>query len=419
MSLYATNVDDIYRPSFFELVAANRLVPSLQPAVRHCINILSRHLPFSLSAYHPEAFYLLLFALQRHYLSNHDATFAENFYGLRRVAVRLPPAFSYHPDSPLIGHIYGPQSVISSSPAAAPSSSSSPAPPSVPVLSALSAPQRRCALVVTVLVPYVRARLDALYTQLHDGVGADGFPTVAALDEAAYRAQFPLLSRLRRLFVAAYPAMHAATEGLSLLFQLRYLFDLSVFFTPSLLYSEQTVRRMGAEDLTRGTAPASGEPPLSPSASALDRLWTGGAERVSLLGRLREFLSLLSSSLSSSARYLLLASLIAFRFMDWYASPGDGSGSALSAQSAHSARLTALPIPPPPSAPEQARGGVAIPRDEKTCPLCLRERTNAAASCSGFVFCYPCLFAHVTEYAQCPITQQHCGLEQIRKLYDT
>ena len=404
MSLYATNVEDIYRPSFFELIAADRLIPSLQPVIRHCLHLLSRHLPFSLTAYHPECFHLLLLLLQRHYLRRYDSTFAENFYGLRRVRVQLPSTFNYHPDSPVIGHIYGPQSSINPALASSPSS-----PPPTPALSALSALDRRRVLLFTVLVPYVRSRLDALYTQLHDGVGADGFPTLQSIDEATYRAQFPLVSRLQRLFVAAYPALHAAVEALVFLYQLRYLFELSLFFAPSLQWTGQTVRRMSAEDLTKGTAALD---PTAASSSSLDRIWAGGAP-TSLLARLRGLLSSLSTSLSSSAKYLLLASLLAFRFVDWYQAPV----AALAGLTASTAQLAQLPIPPPPAEPPRARTGIAVPRDEKVCPLCLRERSNAAASSSGFVFCYPCLFAHVTEYGHCPITQQPCALEQIRKIY--
>ena len=410
MSLYATNVADIYRPSFFELIAADRLVPSLQPVIRHCVTSLSRHLPFSLTPYHLELFHILLFLLQRHYLAQHQSTFAENFYGLRRVAVQLPAAFAYQPDAPLIGHIYGPQSSIGDASASLPLG----APPSKPVLTALAPAQRRLVLLSSVLLPYLRSRLDALYTQLHDGVGADGFPTLQSLDEVSYRLQFPLLHRLQRLFVWLYPPLTVAVELTRFFFQLRYLFDLSLFFSPSLQLMGQTVRRLSADDV-KPLASTAGSASSSSASPSLEVAWMSSTAGLSLLSRLRGFLSSLSSSLSSSAKYVLLASLLAFRFLDWYHAPS----SLVAAASPHTAHLSSLPIPPPPLTPVPARGGVPVPRDAKICPLCLRERTNAAASCSGFVFCYPCLFAHVSEYGHCPITQQQCGLEQIRKIYDS
>jgi peroxin-12 len=60
-------------------------------------------------------------------------------------------------------------------------------------------------------------------------------------------------------------------------------------------------------------------------------------------------------------------------------------------------------------------GGVA------PCPLCLRECVEPAmASCSGYVFCFPCLRSHVERHGQCPVTLVPMrGLEDIRRLFGT
>jgi hypothetical protein len=53
------------------------------------------------------------------------------------------------------------------------------------------------------------------------------------------------------------------------------------------------------------------------------------------------------------------------------------------------------------------------------CPLCKRLRTNPAISPSGYVFCYPCLYAYVSDVGKCPITSIDCTIDDIRKIYET
>ncbi|CAI5529280.1 unnamed protein product, partial [Closterium sp. Naga37s-1] len=43
-----------------------------------------------------------------------------------------------------------------------------------------------------------------------------------------------------------------------------------------------------------------------------------------------------------------------------------------------------------------AHAGIPVPADRSLCPLCLCRRTNPTApGTSGFIFCYPCIFAYV------------------------
>ena len=87
MSMYS--VDDVYRPSFFELVAAERLIIGLKPALKHILTVLSRRsdLFLTLVRYNEEVFHLLLYFLEKHYLEQYEGSFSENFYGLKRVRI--------------------------------------------------------------------------------------------------------------------------------------------------------------------------------------------------------------------------------------------------------------------------------------------------------------------------------------------
>ena len=65
-----------------------------------------------------------------------------------------------------------------------------------------------------------------------------------------------------------------------------------------------------------------------------------------------------------------------------------------------------------------------LPVDPRCCALCRRVRTNPAAlTCSGYVFCYPCVHEHVAARSSfaaegcCPVTGQPANLASIRRLF--
>lgn len=51
--------------------------------------------------------------------------------------------------------------------------------------------------------------------------------------------------------------------------------------------------------------------------------------------------------------------------------------------------------------------------------MCRQHRVNPATlAVSGYVYCYPCLFKHVTAAHCCPVTRAPATLDHIRKLYE-
>nr|XP_060612864.1 peroxisome assembly protein 12 [Anolis sagrei ordinatus] len=78
------------RPSIFEVVAQDSLMSALRPALQHAVKVLSDSNPERwgwLWRGFDEAFALLELLLQHHFLSRHGGSFAENFYGLKRIGV--------------------------------------------------------------------------------------------------------------------------------------------------------------------------------------------------------------------------------------------------------------------------------------------------------------------------------------------
>lgn len=90
MSFVQVGGDAHSKPTYFELLAADSLVPSLKSAVVYTLSVLSQRYPrlHRLLRYEDELLALLLLLVDWHSLSACDATFAEGLYGLRRSSRR-------------------------------------------------------------------------------------------------------------------------------------------------------------------------------------------------------------------------------------------------------------------------------------------------------------------------------------------
>jgi len=73
---------------------------------------------------------------------------------------------------------------------------------------------------------------------------------------------------------------------------------------------------------------------------------------------------------------------------------------------------------PAPSVPASA---VAVATGEAgECPLCRCPRRHPATTTGGYVFCHPCVLAHIQrEGPSCPISGVYCGEADLIKLYST
>ncbi|CAI7825002.1 unnamed protein product [Closterium sp. NIES-54] len=95
------------------------------------------------------------------------------------------------------------------------------------------------------------------------------------------------------------------------------------------------------------------------------------------------------------AQTSVIAAVFAFKMAEWWYQTGEQKLSA----------PTVYPPPPPPPPPKVAPAGIPVPVDRSLCPLCLCRRTNPTApGTSGFIFCYPCIFAYVDKVGN-PVTQ--------------
>jgi peroxin-12 len=423
MAFVGLGGDAASRPTFFELVAADRLMPALRSATSYTLAVLAqarpRGLPARLLAWEDEVLALLTAALDGAALASPTSpgSFADGLYGLRRAV-------------------------------------SDPAAPGGLDRGALSARDRARTLLALALLPYARAKGDALHRRLvaaevearrraqeDGGVVAAALPageiTAAEEEDGGGGASTSGLTLARArsaaatAYVRAYPAAVAALEALRLAYQLGYLLDLA---PPGA--GPRWRRRRAAKDSASSTSstPADPVPPyFSPTLAALGQVLVrvSGSELASearALTAQRDAALLLASSrpfprvrtgllrarwaAGDYARPALILAVFAFKGLEWWYASGEAAlGSATGS--------AALPPPPPPPIVPPAPDGVPLPSDPTACPLCRRARTNPALSVpSGYVFCYPCLHAHAVATGECPVTRLPLGVGGVRRLYE-
>ncbi|WIA17383.1 hypothetical protein OEZ85_014241 [Tetradesmus obliquus] len=383
------------KPTYFEVYAADKLVPTLKAAVIYSLSVLgqSRSWVLRLLSYEDEVFALVSLLLERHSLSTMHATFAESLYGLKR-----------QPAPPKV------QPAAAGSAAAAAGSGASSA------LGLLSRKQQYQALLCEVLLPYLKSKADHLYARhAQQQGGVLGLALARSTQQQQQQASSSSSSgraRLARIAAAArhyglaallklYPYAHAAIEGVKFYYQLCYLLDVLDCHSPTL--------HLLGQRLVRLTGPEMAQMEREKQQQRQQQLARAAQQPSRVAAAARKWWLLGSAAAADHLRTVLILSVFGFKILEWwYSSAEDRLSSA-----------AALPPPPPPPAPKPHPAGVGLPADVARCPLCRQRRVNPAMlAVSGYAFCYPCLFNHVSEAHCCPVTRIPATLEHIRKLYE-
>eukprot|EP00930_Biecheleria_cincta_P027207 TRINITY_DN19101_c0_g1_i1.p1 TRINITY_DN19101_c0_g1~~TRINITY_DN19101_c0_g1_i1.p1 ORF type:complete len:367 (+),score=55.43 TRINITY_DN19101_c0_g1_i1:367-1467(+) len=347
---------DVFRPTFFELIAQEQLMDVLRSALRFAIGIWAERAPAWLLPLFSrwEAVYSagLLF-LEGYHLRIHGATFAEHFFGLRRQEIASGRALS-------------PLEAVERE------RRRRQAP--------LTRRQQTFSLAVAVLLPWLRSQCEARFRQ-------------------AEAPLMPARSNADRVWLRTYPWVHAGHILALFGYRLLYLLERMEVWSPWLhLLGLRLVRHFP-----------------DPPASAADKPHN-------VMARLRDSVGSLGAASLWGAVYLM-------QFLQWWY------------QRAHLLQPyqpKKAPPPPPERAPYQealfptavaprssgrvaeGEGGparlVLLPEDSTICALCHRVRRNPAMSCSGYVFCYPCLLAHVQQHSACPVTGLAMTEVHVRRL---
>lgn len=362
------------RPSIFELMLMEQLSGALYPAYRAVSDAFRRRFA-SLSiatTYGPETYALIMFFVQRYFLTTHGSSLTEYMYGLKRVVV---------PSGGL-----GRQST-----------------------------RRRpidvnVALFCLIAVPYVARRADeyfaeeAMILRSFHGNGDDLRDIVDDDDDdeetrkRKERAKNDRRRRRRRaLLLKIYRVVRTSALSACALYKLGYSIDRTEFFSPLLAYAGTALRRVTVADIRRRR----------------EQLRRVHAAR-GVLGKSRSWLSWTFQKLTTAIQTSLMFSAILFKFFEWWYAPSNAEARerALRRSRGNSSRTRP---PPPPTCPEGLTPLRRAPRDCE-CPLCGRRIRNPALSSSGALFCYTCITHYAREHGRCPLTKMPCTEGQIRRV---
>jgi len=348
---------DASRPTFFEMIAQERMLAAFKPAIKYTLTIIAQRRPsfIRLVEYHEELMLLAGLFFESHYLKHCDATFSENFYGLRRAKI-ISNKSKLHSNS----------------------------------TDELTSLDRHFSLVLTVVIPYIKAKLDNLYKDLTGNSVSLLIPNNIPVDTGRD------LSLWKRIYLQVYPLFNATYEGLFFIYQLFYIFNYTRFYTPFLHLQRLEVKRLSLKDMVMQANNIIEKRNKS----------TSQIKGNSFIATFWKIFIRITYSIADYAKYILPLTIFFFRFFEWW-------------YAENRVQARSLPIPAPPDPPKiPSISSVAVPTDKNICPLCNKTRSNTAMTTSGYVFCYRCIKNYIDEYKRCPITHTPTTIDQLRKIYE-
>ena len=420
------------RPTFFELVATDRLVPSLRAALVYSLRTLAERRPgvTRILDHEAEAFALLMLLVEAHSFATSDGSLAEGLYGLQRVRLG---ARGGHGERGGRGGRGGRAAVARGGLLR---SGDDDGGNGARRSRRIGGKQRLLSVLVLVGLPYAREKLDALYVRLSGAVGAgsrgalgstiaeailgdheppgrssrdegarDGddddarggrrarggsSPTPAAPSSSASASAVSgasVRAGAAAAFVRAYPWIHAGWEAVVFWCWLRYLLADGATHDPSLSTLRLAIVRASPSEMTNRRARVE-----SIRASRLDRLSSSPSWMTRTVGAM----ALRAGHFTlDHAQGGLMAAVVGFKLLEWWYGAAED---AVFRDRSH-------PPPPPPPRTAPHPRGCAVPRDPARCPLCRRRCSQpAVVRTSGWVFCHPCVADEVRRFGRCPVT---------------
>ncbi|EJT97716.1 hypothetical protein DACRYDRAFT_119374 [Dacryopinax primogenitus] len=368
MDFYADiGASDTQRPSLFELLAQEQLRDLLQPAVKYVLAFFAQRYPRYLLRIvnrHEEFYALLMLVIERHYLRTTNASFSENFYGLKR---RKKPIFEIERANIAAGGAGDHET--------------------------LTPRARLLSLLFLVGVPYLRAKAEDVYEQLGGGLDPDlaGAETSQPRQiSTSQTARARMLAAAKQAFKVAYPYANSAYHLWLFAWNIAYLFNKTSYYRPWLALIGVDLRRMTVEDMRMSGVVPSAATQSQPLVQRLLALFR-------------------PSTILSSLKQLLPLSLLTLKFLEWWYSP---------ASPARFIERTTQgpPIPPPAPLSPHPKGVGVDPEKYGQCPVCKQEIVNATALPTGWICCYVCAYQWVKEKGTCPVTKLEVRVDELRKI---
>ncbi|XP_060081299.1 peroxisome assembly protein 12-like [Ylistrum balloti] len=196
---HITSASFTTKPSIFEILAQESLMTTIRPALKHAVKVLAESRPDKFGwmiRWYDEIYTSLDLVLQNFYLRNHCSSFAENFYGIKRV--------------PLSGMSVGDK-----------------LPPQIFWKS----------IVCLALIPYIKHKIDKKFEDMRHRLNIGNI------------SQQSVVGSLSRAFVGVYPYIHMTWEGSVLWYQLAYMFGRGRWHTPFVKLAGVELCHVQEEDL--------------------------------------------------------------------------------------------------------------------------------------------------------------------------
>ena len=385
------------RPSFFEVMAHDRMIPSLKFATKYILTVFAQRNPTSalwirFLNHHEELFAVVQAFFENHFLKHYNASFSEYLYGLKRTSATIDLSRTSSggggDDVGTASHNHHNHHHHHREAAAA----------------ALTTRQKNVSLFNVIVVPFLKSKLDQMYRK-HMRIQQEQQQqqTTDQVDSSLLSVKPSMIQRLykqlMKLFVLMWPYCSAAYEGSFFVYMLLYLFKDIRYHSPLMHLQGLMLKRMSIIDLINDRRN------MNISRLKIISLFNKRGGMWSLM----TYVLRLGYVISDYSTHFLLTMAFLFKFFEWWYTSENQLKS-----------KTTIEIPPPPTAPVRAVGGVELPQDTSLCPLCRKKRKNPTLlSLSGYAFCYTCIHQHISKNACCPITLiSPATPNHLRRLYE-
>ncbi|XP_063896529.1 peroxisome assembly protein 12 [Helicoverpa armigera] len=331
MAVYAAHLTRTLQgtPTVFQVTAQEALGATVKPALRKVAEYLAAVYPDKCGwcvRWYDEVFLLFDSCLQYYYLKHYAASFSESFYDLIRVPTSSSNEFSSGQQLPVY--------------------------------------LERASLVLLVLLPYLKDKLEALVERWRE-------------DDEDGRLGKSTQDRLRRAATRVYMIAQSAWYCTRLVQLARYTRGRSAAHSPALCALGVALR------------PA---PTREPSEHTWGDLLTSVA--TGDISSAAECLPLLGGAMLRCVEY----GAFGVQFLRWW--------------EAAAAPQQVLPVPPPPKRDERSA------RFRNKCPVCLQTwKIPTVLPVSGYIFCYSCISKHLRSHSACPLTRLPAAETDLVRLY--
>lgn len=344
----STNQNDEFytKPTIFDVIVQENMQSLFKTSFNHffkwLINTHSNRFKH-FKAFNDEIYLLIHSSIEFLYLKAYNALFAEYFYGMKRLNITN----NFH---------------------------------------------RVLSILFSIVVPYLKSKLDATYEELERNV--DEQQLNHDLDNTS-NFILRLKLRIKKIMLKFYPYLHLIWSMSFWFYRFKFMINTSDFNSPLLRIVNQRL----VYDTDRDT----------------------NTLKLSLFKKLLNY-----------SNYGFTGLLFLIQFYQWYNDYSNENGSENRPLSlVNLLKTTGVindhnvnndTIIPAPKLPTKLSNSKAykLLKDKNLCPLCTKKRTNECVlSVSGFVFCYVCIFKFVKEHKRCPLTNYPCNIKNIIRIYDS